>query len=408
MKLQEHEAKDVFRAYGMNVAKGVVISKWTEDSFALIQRNVGENVVVKAQVNVGGRGKAGGVLLPDPTPAGIQEACERLLGSKIKDVLVEKVLVEERLSILHEFYVSITIDRSAKSPIFLFADDGGVDIEELARTKPSAVRKANVYPMCNTVPDYTIRHIVNQGTIAQIIQGISKNDLESENPSYQDSKAASTIISEIQQCVQRLYHIFREKDCTLVEINPLVITPKGVYAADAKIIVDDNALSRHNIQCNQDLSALEQEAEKHGFSFVELDGEIGVLGNGAGLTMATLDLIHQYAKKEGCCARPANFLDVGGGANQTRVSLALQMLEKLPNLKIIVVNLFGGITRCDEVALGIVAANLQHPVIVRLAGTNEEKGRAILNAHGYTMCQSMEEAISEAVVRVHSMHSSET
>jgi len=383
MKLLEHEAKQIFRAYGMKVAKSIVLDEWKEDSFATIQREVGENVVVKALVNVGGRGKAGGVLLPEPTPVAIQEACERLLGSELKGVLIEKVLIEERLFILHECYLSITLDRLKKSPIILFADDGGVEIEELAKDQPTAVRRSNVYPLCETIPDYISRYIVNQKSL----QGIVKN-----------VQIDAMTVAEIRKLVHTLYQIFREKDCTLVEINPLVLTPDGVYAADAKIILDDNALNRQHIKQNSDLSALEQEAESYGFSFVELDGEIGVIGNGAGLTMATLDLIHHYGEEFNI--RPANFLDVGGGADKERVRLALTVLEKLPNLTVIVVNLLGGITRCDEVARGIIAADISHPLILRLAGTNEEEGRAILDGHGYIMHDCMESAIEAAISHV--------
>jgi succinyl-CoA synthetase beta subunit len=383
MKLLEDEAKQIFRAYGIKVAKSIVLDEWKKDSFATVQKEVGENVVVKALVNVGGRGKAGGVLIPESTPTAIQEACERLLGSVLKGVPVEKVLIEERLSILHECYVSITIDRLKKSPIILFADDGGVDIEELAERQPTAVRRSNVHPLCETIPDYISRYIVNQKSLQEIVE---------------HDHVDATIIAEIKQIVNILYQIFREKDCTLVEINPLVMTPDGVYAADAKIILDDNALYRQNIAQNRDLSALEQEAEAYGFSFVELDGEIGVIGNGAGLTMATLDLIHRYGEESNI--KPANFLDVGGGANEERVRLALLVIEKLPNLKIIVVNLLGGITRCDEVAKGIIAADVSHPIILRLAGTNEAEGRAILDGRGYAMYQSMESAIQAAISHV--------
>ena len=383
MKLLEHEGKEIFRAYGIKVAKSIVLDTWDNESLAAIQREVGEQVVVKALINVGGRGKAGGVLLPEATPVAIQEACEQLLGSEIKGVLVEKVLVEERLSILHECYVSITIDRLKKSPIILFADDGGVDIEELARNQPAAVRRTHVYPLCEAIPEYISRYIVNQKSLQEISLDVDVD---------------ATMAAEIKQVVSSLYQIFQEKDCTLVEINPLVLTPHGVYAADAKIILDDNALYRHNISSNRDLSMLEQEAAKHGFSFVELDGEIGVIGNGAGLTMATLDLIHRYGREFDI--KPANFLDVGGGADQDRVSWALQMLERLPNIKVIVINLLGGITRCDEVAKGILAADLSHPIMLRLAGTNEEEGKALLEGRGYGMYQSMEDATLAAVLHV--------
>jgi len=379
MKLMEDEAKKIFAEYGIKIAEHIVLDDWTQDSLEKIREKVGEKVVVKALVDVGGRGKAGGVWISpdDASPTAIQEACQRLLGSELKGVPVERVLIEGRLSVLHECYVSITIDRQKKSPIILFADDGGVDIEELAQNHPSSIRKNNVFPLCETIPDYISRHIVNQKGLQEVAEHV---DID------------APIIAEIKQIVNTLYRVFQEKDCILVEVNPLVITPDGVYAADAKIILDDNALYRQDITQNRDLSRLEQEAEEYGFSFVELDGDIGVIGNGAGLTMATLDLVHQSGGK------PANFLDIGGGADKERVKRALQVIEKLPNLKIIVVNLLGGITRCDEVAEGVIAANVSHPIMFRLAGTNEEEGRAILNKHGYSaIYQSTEDVIKHAV-----------
>ena len=200
-----------------------------------------------------------------------------------------------------------------------------------------------------------------------------------------------TAPKEIGQVISRLYRVFLEKDALLAEINPLVTTPQGVFAADAKIIVDDNALARQGISVNRDLTEREREAEKFGFSFVEPDGAIGVIGNGAGLTMATLDLIEYYG------GRAANFLDVGGGAESERVMHAVRLVAGVPAVKVIVVNLLGGITKCDEVAKGIIAAGISQKVIVRLAGTNEEEGRRLLAESGYEMLDTMDLVVKKAV-----------
>jgi len=197
--------------------------------------------------------------------------------------------------------------------------------------------------------------------------------------------------ADIQKAVNRLYHVFCKKDAILAEINPLVTTPDGVYAADAKLIVDDNSLARQGIAINRDLSDREREAEKHGFSFVELDGTIGVIGNGAGLTMSTLDLIEYYGGKA------ADFLDVGGGADSERVMYAVRLVASVPTVKVIVVNLLGGITRCDEVAKGIIASGVSVPVIVRIAGTNAEEGRKLLSEKGYEMLDTMDLVVKKAV-----------
>jgi succinyl-CoA synthetase beta subunit len=191
--------------------------------------------------------------------------------------------------------------------------------------------------------------------------------------------------------IQNLYRVFREKDAILAEINPLAATPQGIIAADVKLIIDDNALFRQGITQNRDLTPREREAEKHGFSYVELEGSIGVIGNGAGLTMATLDLIDSYQGKA------ANFLDVGGGADQARVIQAIRLVAGMPSVRVILVNLLGGITRCDDVARGIIESGVSQPIVVRLAGTNEEEGRRLLREHGYEMYDTMEQAVRAAV-----------
>jgi succinyl-CoA synthetase beta subunit len=318
-----------------------------------------EQIVLKAQGDVGGRGKAGGILMADRGDA--VRVARELFGKKIRDLPVREILVEERLPIEHEYYLSIAADRSSREVLILFADAGGVEIEKLARDQPDAVRKVLIPPLMCDVPSFMLRDLAG---------GAGK---------------------EVQAVINRLYRAFMEKDALLAEINPLVTTPEGVFAADAKLIVDDNALKRQGITVNRDQTEREREAEKHGFSFVQLDGEIGVIGNGAGLTMSTLDLIEFYQ------GRAADFLDVGGGADQERVMHAVRLVSGVPGVKVIVVNLLGGITRCDEVARGIITAGIPQKVIVRLAGTNAEEGRRLLQDKGYLMLDTMEQAVKAAI-----------
>ncbi|MDD1715438.1 MAG: succinate-CoA ligase subunit beta [Methanolinea sp.] len=360
MKLLEHEAKSQFSQYGIPVPRGVVVRSPAELDAKM--DDLPEKIVLKAQVEVGGRGKAGGILMAGKTD-GVRIAGE-LFGKAIKGVPVREILAEERLEIQQEYYLSIAVDRSSKQVLILFADAGGVEIEALARDRPDAVRKASLPLLMRDVPAFMLR------------------DLMGKAP------------KEVGKIINLLYRVFSEKDAILAEINPLVTTPAGVYAADAKLIIDDNALGRQGITQNRDLTEREREAERHGFSYVELSGDIGVIGNGAGLTMATLDLIEYYD------GRAANFLDVGGGADQERVMHAVRLVAGDPSVKVIVVNLLGGITRCDEVARGVIAAGISQPVIVRLAGTNEAEGKQILAGSGYRMLDSMEQAVKAAVEAV--------
>ncbi len=357
MKLLEYEAKSVFSEYGIPVPKGALVRAPEELTPHLPE--LGSMMVLKAQVDVGGRGKAGGILVADASSA--VDAARDLFSRTIRGVPVHEILVEERLPIEHEYYASITIDRSSKQPVILFADAGGVEIEAVAQEDAGAVRRVTLSPLLRDVPPFLLRELLGDAP------------------------------KEIGPIVNRLYRVFQEKDALLTEINPLVTTPDGIYAADAKLIIDDNALARQGITVNRDLSEREREAERHGFSYVELDGTIGVIGNGAGLTMSTLDLIEYYGGKA------ANFLDVGGGADKTRVCHAVRLLASVPSVKVIVVNLLGGITRCDEVAQGIIDAGVAPQVIVRMAGTNEEEGRRLLAEHGYRMVDSMDAAVRAAV-----------
>ena len=357
MKLLEYEAKDIFSRYEIPVAKGIVVKK--TDNQVINAGELGDEVVVKAQVDVGGRGKAGGVIICSADEAATK--ANEMFAGEIKGVPVETVLLEEKLPITGEYYVSITIDRSKKAPVILFSAEGGVDIEETARTNPDALRRVWISPVLGEIPDFMMRELLR------------------DSP------------KELAPAIKSLYRVFCGSDAILAEINPLVTTEKGVYAADAKIIVDDNALMRQGISVNRDLTERERTAEELGFSYVELEGEIGVIGNGAGLTMSTLDMIEYYG------GRAANFLDVGGGADRNRVCSAVKLVAGMDGVKVIVVNLLGGITRCDEVAEGIVGAGVSQQVVVRLAGTNEAEGKRILSEKGYQMLESMEEVVKFAV-----------
>ena len=357
MKLREYEAKKVFREYGIPVPAGFLIK--SADELTPHLGALGDAFVLKAQVDVGGRGKAGGILMAGKADGA--KLAKELFGRQIKGLPVKEILAEQRLDIQHEYYLSITVDRSSKQPLILFTEAGGVDIEITAKECSEAIRKVIANPLMRDIPPFMIRELVG------------------------------TAPREIGQIISKLYHVFLDKDALLAEINPLVTTPEGVYAADAKLIVDDNALGRQGYTINRVLTEREREAEKHGFSYVELDGAIGVIGNGAGLTMSTLDLIEFYGGKA------ANFLDVGGGAESERVMHAVRLVGSVPSVKVIVVNLLGGITKCDEVAKGIIAAAIPQKVIVRLAGTNEAEGRAMLSEKGYEMLDTMDLVVRKAV-----------
>jgi len=360
MRLSEHEAKEVLKGYGIPVPAGVLI------------RNPGElvphlgifrdEVVLKAQVAVAGRGKAGGIIITPKDDAVAQ--AEALFGKEVKGLPVKEILAEERLDIGKEYYLSIAVDRSSRQPLLLFAESGGVEIEAVAKERPEAVRRITVSPLLTEVPPFALRDLLG---------GLAK---------------------DLSPVVNRLYRIFREKDAILAEVNPLAVTPEGMVAADAKIIIDESALARQKREKGRAQTDREREAEARGFSYVDFDGNIGVIGNGAGLTMSTIDLIALYGGKA------ANFLDVGGGADRERVMHAVQLVAGLPSVKVIVLNILGGITRCDEVAKGILEAGISQKVMVRLAGVNEEEGRRLLASRDYTMFETMDEAVQAAVEAV--------
>lgn len=370
MKLYEYEAKEIFLKHGIPVPEFRVVST-PEDALRTAEEIKGR-VVVKAQVLVAGRGKAGGVKLAD-TPEEAYRYAKQMLGSEIKGEKVNKVIVTKAVDIARELYLSIIIDRSMGQPVILSSPEGGVDIEELARTRPERILKIPVDPLIG-LRDYSAREAARFLELGEQLK-------------------------QAQDIVSRLYEVFVEYDCELAEINPLALSINGeLHAVDAKIIVDDNALYRHQEFSGdylRDLSYYEAEAKKLNFSYVELDGNIGILCNGAGLTMATMDTVYVMG------GRPANFLDIGGGARAEVVEKALSILLQHPKTEILFINILGGITRCDEVARGIVEAMKKNPVekklVVRLKGTNEEEGRRILEEKGIYVFEFMDEAARKTV-----------
>lgn len=354
MKLHEYQARDLLARYGIPVTGGNVAT--TPEEARRIAESIGAKVVVKAQVFVGGRGKAGGVKLAD-TPDEAEAVARQILGMDIKGLTVEKVLVAEAISYQKEIYLGAVLDRETKSIVMIASSEGGVEIEEVAKTNPDAIIKIAAHPQLGLL-DYQARQLA-------FAIGLS------------DGKQAR----QFAQIASALYHVFVENDASLVEINPLVIRDNGsLQALDSKVLLDDSGLFRHaELEAMRDPSdepAAEQQAREAGITFIKLDGNIGCMVNGAGLAMATMDVIKIYG------GEPANFLDIGGGAGKDKVKAALQIILADPNVKAVLFNIFGGITRVDEVARGIIAAleevQTSVPMVARLVGTNEEAGRALL------------------------------
>lgn len=373
MKLYEFEAKEIASRYGIPVPKGKIAS--TPDEAEQVARELGKPVVLKSQVLVGGRGLAGGIKAAN-TPEEARRVAENLLNMKIRGEKVERVLVEEKACIAKELYLSLTIDRATKKPVYLVSEMGGVEIEELARKYPGKVHRVYVDPEIG-YSDYMARKATQ---LLGLPWGLAQ---------------------DVSSIMKSMFRIMQDYDAELVEFNPLALTCEGrLVALDAKIIVDDNSLHKHPDlapKYGRELSEYERKAKELGFSYVELDGDIGVISNGAGLTMATMDSILYYG------GRPANFLDIGGGATRDRVKEAVKLMLQHPRSRVLLVNVFGGITRCDEVALGIVEALREvgqtKPIVVRMLGTMEEEGRRILSEHGIPVYTEMDEAVKEAVKR---------
>ncbi len=353
MDLYEHQGKELLRDYGLETLQGIGATTPEEAREAASQ--IGGTVAVKAQVLTGGRGKAGGIKVVN-SPEEAESAAKQILGMDIKGHTVRRVLVEGGADIDKEMYLSMTVDRSAKKPLILFSTEGGVDIEEVAETNPDAIVRLHIDPLVGLLP-YQTREI-------QFASGL-------------DKEAAKGL----GKTLSNLYKAFVGADASLVEINPLVVTGDGrILTLDSKVTVDNTSLFRHkDIADLHDAEAAdpeEQRAQEAGLQYVKLDGDVGILGNGAGLVMSTLDVVAQAG------GEPANFCDVGGGADAEKISTALDIVTSNKNVKSVFFNIFGGITRGDEVARGLLSAiertGLTLPIVVRLDGTNAEEGRQIL------------------------------
>ncbi len=371
MKLFEYQAKEMLAALGAVVPRGIVVSEGDDVEKKIREAGLNPPLAVKAQVLVAGRGKAGGVKIVESLEEAV-EVAKKMLGSQIKGITVRKVLIEEAIKHEKEYYVSITIDRAARRPVVLASSMGGVDIEEIARKHPEAIIKYHVDPF-KGLKGYEARRIGKEiGFTGKLLVSFT-----------------NTLLA--------MYRAFEMYDAELVESNPFTVVGDKIILLDARMIIDDNALYRHPeiqkvaLEETGEFTEWELKARKEGLAFVELDGDVGVIGNGAGLTMATMDLVYHFG------GRPANFLDIGGGASAELVKKAVMFLLEFPKAKKIFINVFGGITRCDEVAKGIVAAleesKTKKPIVVRLVGTNEEEGRRILEEHGIRAFSDPVEAV---------------
>jgi len=372
LKLQEYRSKEILAQYGVPLQAGQVAT--TPDEAAAIARTIARPVVIKAQVLVGGRGKAGGVKLAD-TPDEAARAAEAILGMSIKGITVRTVLVAPAANIAKEFYLGLVLDRAAKAITVIASAEGGVEIEETARTHPEAVLRLRLHPLIG-LQEHNVRRVA---FFLEIPPDLRR---------------------PFRQVLRGLYDAFVGTDADLAEINPLAVTEDGrLTALDAKIVLDDSGLARHpDIELMRDLNEEEPSetaARQAGINFIKLDGSIGCMVNGAGLAMTTMDLV----KLAG--GEPANFLDIGGGAKADKVAAAFRIILDDPNVKAILINIFGGITRGDEVARGIVEARSKLtrdvPMVVRIVGTNAEEAKPILAQANLITADSLDEAAAKAV-----------
>jgi succinyl-CoA synthetase beta subunit len=373
MNLHEYQGKEIFRAAGLPVPPGEVAAT-VEEALAIAGR-IGYPVVVKAQVLIGGRGKAGGVKVVG-SGADLEREARRILGMSIRGLTVHKVLVTPSADIEREYYAGVVLDRKGSCPLLMVSPAGGIDIEEVARTTPEKIRRTPID--LRGLPAYRAR------AVARFLD---------ERPAVQKQLAA---------VLTKLVRLYYDQDASLAEINPLVVTRKGeVLALDAKVVIDDNALDRHpGFSALRDVTAEdpgEAEARENGLSYVRLDGTIGCVVNGAGLAMATMDLIQFYGGK------PANFLDIGGSSNPDKVTAAMNILLRDTRVRAVLFNIFGGITRCDDVARGLLTAldriGTRLPIVIRLTGTNEREARKLLEARGMTALSDMDDAVRAVIAR---------
>jgi succinyl-CoA synthetase beta subunit len=364
MKLHEYKAKEIFSKYGIPVPSGILVKDPND------LKEFKFPAVLKSQVLVGGRGKAGGIKFADNLDDA-QGKIGELLNMDIKGLPVKLVLVEEKADITKELYVGFVVDRAAKRNVLIMSSEGGVNIEEVAKKSPDKVAKHQIDP-AEGLPTHKI---------TSLAKGIGLRGKE---------------MVSVVGIVNKLYKVFLDYDAELAEINPLVITPGGLLGVDAKLLVDDNSLYRHKdlakeFTKSEEYTEIEKKAKDAGLSYVELDGDIGVIGCGAGLVMASLDTLKLYG------GNAANFLDVGGGANAENMRSALELVVQKEGVKSIFINIFGGITRCDEIAKGIVDFAPKTPISVRMMGTNEEEGKQILRDSGYSVSETIEESAKEAI-----------
>lgn len=372
MKLHEYQSKNIFAEHDIPIPKGGVAA--TSAEARSVAEELGDKVVVKSQVLVGGRGKAGGIRLAS-SPEEAEGAATEILGMTIKGLPVRRVLVDEAADIENEIYLGVTNDRSTRRPVLIASSEGGVDIEQVAETTPERIVRVHIDPLLR-LREYQARYLA------------SAIELPREN--WRSFIAIA----------RGLYGAYANSDATLAEINPLVLTKAGeLLALDGKMVIDDNALFRHpNLAEMRDIDAEEapeREARKYGLSYVKLDGDIGCMVNGAGLAMTTMDVIKLYG------GEPANFLDIGGGAGAEKVEAALRIILSDKNVKTVLLNIFGGITRVDEVARGVLAAmeevDTDVPMVARLIGTNEEEGRKLLEEADMVTASSLVDAAEKSV-----------
>ena len=373
MKVHEYQAKQFFANYGVPVDHCILCRSAAEAVEAYKKLGV-DTAVVKAQVHTGGRGKAGGVKLAHNVDE-VEKYAGQILGMSIKGFVVDRILVTEAAHIVSEYYVSILIDRKTKEPIIMMSREGGMEIEQVAKEAPEKIVKVAIDPIVG-LPDYKAR--------------------EAAYHLFDDVK----LVRQCGSILQKLYRLFMEKDASLVEINPLVLTKEGTLrAVDAKMTFDNNALFRHpDVQeLNEPTpeEKVEQDAKSKGFSYVNLGGSIGCMVNGAGLAMATMDMIKLYG------GDPANFLDIGGSSNPQKIVEAMRLLTADKHVNVVLINIFGGITRCDDVAKGLIEAfqeiKTDIPIVIRLTGTNEQEGREILKGTHFHVAHTMSEAGKMAV-----------
>ncbi|MCD6594576.1 ADP-forming succinate--CoA ligase subunit beta [bacterium] len=372
MKLQEYQAKNILSEYGAKIQAGKVAT--TADEVEKIAEEFDSMVVIKSQVLVGGRGKAGGIKLAK-TPEEAREKAEKILGMQIKGLTVKKVLVAKAVDIADEAYLGLILDRNTKKIVMMASPQGGIDIEQVAKETPEQIFKIYIDPFLGIRP-YSARYLIGKLY---------------DNPD---------LIKQGIELAMKLYNIFVGVDAQLVEVNPLVITEQGeMICVDSKIILDDSGLMKHpdylKLRNKDEYSQEELEAKEMGLSYVQLTGNIGCVVNGAGLSMATMDLVKHYG------GEPANFLDVGGSSNPKKVVKALDIITRDKNVKVILFNIFGGITRCDDIAKGLIDAIAEFkpniPIIARLTGTNETEGRKILKDADIPVFASMDDVVEQAV-----------